>query len=256
MVNLLTAKESQGMSTLLKLEKITYAVHQKTILSIPSFSIMEDEIVGIMGPNGAGKSTLLKLLSLLDTPSEGELYFKDTAHSTQNIPIEMRRKFAIALQQSLLLNTTVYQNVALGLKIRKQPKKVIKEKVEHWLEKFNISHLAKKHAFHLSGGEAQRVNLARAMVLEPEVLFLDEPFSALDFPTKVQLLKELKEILKATHTTTVFVSHDLLEIKYLTDRLAILIDGEIKQLGPTQEVIDNPNDSTAPFIQEWSAFIK
>jgi tungstate transport system ATP-binding protein len=244
------------MKTLLKVDNITYAVRDKTLLSIPSFSIMEDEIVGIMGPNGAGKSTLLKLLSLLASPTSGHIYFDDTDLSSQTVSIEMRRKFAIALQQSLLLNTTVYQNVALGLKIRKLPKKVMKEKVEFWLEKFNISHLARKHAFHLSGGEAQRVNLARAMVLEPEVLFLDEPFSALDFPTKVQLLKELKEILKATHTTTVFVSHDLLEIKYLTDRLAILMNGEIKQLGLTQEVIENPNPQTAPFIQEWSTFIK
>lgn len=244
------------MSTLLKLENVTYEVNSRTILSIPALSIQEGEILGIMGPNGAGKSTLLKLLSLLDSPSEGNLSFMDTELSGQNISIEMRRKFAIALQQSLLLNTSVYQNVALGLKLRKLPKKTIKEKVEYWLNMFNIAHLAKKHAHHLSGGEAQRVNLARAMVLNPDVLFLDEPFSALDFPTKVQLLKELKEILKSTETTTVFVSHDMLEIKYLTDRLAILMNGEIQQLGQTGEVINNPNEMTAPFIQEWRAFLK
>lgn len=243
------------MSTLLKLENMIYAVQDRTILEVPSFSIEQGEIIGIMGPNGAGKSTLLKLLSLLDSPSEGSLFFKNTRLSAQKVTIEMKRKFAIALQQSLLLNTSVYQNVALGLKIRKLPKQEINEKVEYWLDKFNIAHLAKKHAYHLSGGEAQRVNLARAMVLEPEVLFLDEPFSALDFPTKVQLLRELKEILKATETTTVFVSHDLLEIKYLTDRLAILMDGEIKQLGNTLDVIENPNTFTSPFIQEWKEFI-
>ncbi|TKC15377.1 ABC transporter ATP-binding protein [Robertmurraya kyonggiensis] len=243
------------MSTLLKLENMTYAVQDRTILRVPSLSIEEGEIIGIMGPNGAGKSTLLKLLSLLDSPSEGTLFFKETKLSAHKVTIEMKRKFAIALQQSLLLNTSVYQNVALGLKIRKLPKQEINAKVEYWLDKFNISHLAKKHAYHLSGGEAQRVNLARAMVLEPEVLFLDEPFSALDFPTKVQLLKELKEILKTTETTTVFVSHDLLEIKYLTDRLALLMNGEIKQLGNTLDVIEQPNESTAPFIQEWKEFI-
>ncbi|RTR36136.1 ABC transporter ATP-binding protein [Robertmurraya yapensis] len=243
------------MSTLLKLENMTYGVQDRTILQIPSLSIEQGEIIGIMGPNGAGKSTLLKILSLLDSPRDGSLFFKDTKLSAHKVTIEMKRKFAIALQQSLLLNTSVYQNVALGLKIRKLPKREINEKVEYWLNKFNIAHLAKKHAYHLSGGEAQRVNLARAMVIEPEVLFLDEPFSALDFPTKVQLLKELKEILKATETTTVFVSHDLLEIKYLTDRLAILMDGEIKQLGNTLDVIEHPNEITAPFIQEWKEFI-
>lgn len=244
------------MNTLLKLKDVTYEVNTRRILSVPELSIQEGEIIGIMGPNGAGKSTLLKLLSLLDSPTEGHLFFKDMDLTSQRITIEIRRKFAIALQQSLLLNTSVYQNVALGLKLRGLPKKEIKEKVDYWLDKFNISHLYKKHAHHLSGGEAQRVNLARAMVLQPEVLFLDEPFSALDFPTKVQLLKELKEILKSTETTTVFVSHDLLEVKYLTDRLAILMNGEIKQLGQTTEVIHHPNEGTAPFIQEWKAFMK
>lgn len=244
------------MNTLLKLQDVTYEVNSRKILSIPELLIQEGEIIGIMGPNGAGKSTLLKLLSLLDSPTKGSLYFKEENLTAQSITVETRRKFAIALQQSLLLNTTVYQNVALGLKLRRVPKKEIKEKVDYWLEKFNIAHLYKKHAHHLSGGEAQRVNLARAMVLNPEVLFLDEPFSALDFPTKVQLLKELKDILKSTKTTTVFVSHDLLEIKYLTDRLAILMNGEIRQLGQTTEVVNKPNEMTEPFIQEWNAFIK
>jgi len=94
------------------------------------------------------------------------------------------------------------------------------------------------------------------MVLEPEVLFLDEPFSALDFPTKVELLKELKEILNITNTTTVFVSHDLLEIKYLTDRLAILMNGEIQQVGKTEDVIEHPNKMTAAFINQWKEFIQ
>ncbi|MDF1511390.1 ATP-binding cassette domain-containing protein [Robertmurraya sp. DFI.2.37] len=243
------------MNTLLRLENMTYMAQQKTILSIPSFSIKQGEIIGIMGPNGAGKSTLLKLLSLLDSPSEGQIFLKEKPLSEQKITIDLRRKFAIALQQSLLLNTSVYQNVALGLKIRKLAKPIINDKVEYWLDKFNISHLAKKHAFHLSGGEAQRVNLARAMVLEPEVLFLDEPFSALDFPTKVQLLKELKEILNSTRTTTVFVSHDLLEVKYLTDRLSILMNGKIQQTGTTAEVIEKPNETTASFINQWKEFI-
>lgn len=244
------------MKSLLKLENAIYKINNKTILNIQELSVEQKEIIGIMGPNGAGKSTLLKLLSLLDFPSEGNLYFNNKAIKEGNVSLEMRRKFAIAMQQAFLLNTTVYQNVAIGLKLRKLPKRVIKEKVDYWLEMFNISHLAKKHGYHLSGGEAQRVNLARAMILEPEVLFLDEPFAALDFPTKIGLLKDLKEILKRTNTTTVFVSHDLLEIKFLTDRLAILMEGEIRQVGKTREVIESPNEKTAPFIEEWNAFIK
>lgn len=243
------------MTPLLEIENVIYQVHDRTILSIPKLTIDQGDIVGIMGPNGAGKSTLLKFLSFLDCPTEGIFRYQKQEVSAQTISIDMRRKFAVALQQSLLLNTTVYQNVAVGLKLRNFSKKDIKKKVEYWLEKFNILHLAKKHAYNLSGGEAQRVNLARAMVLDPEVLFLDEPFSALDFPTKVQLLKDLREILTTTNTTTVFVSHDLMEIKYLTSKLIILMNGEIKQLGNTREVIDAPNDFTAPFISEWTSFL-
>lgn len=244
------------MKHLIKLNQLSYSVSGKELLSVPDFAIHQGEILGIMGPNGAGKSTLLKVLALLAPPTTGEMYFKDELVVYDQISIEMRRKFAIALQQSLLLNTTVFQNVALGLKIRNFSKGEIKDRVEFWLEKFKIPHLSKKHAYRLSGGEAQRVNLARAMIVEPEVLFLDEPFSALDFPTKIQLLKEFKEILTTTKTTTVFVSHDLLEVKFLTERLAILMNGQIRQVGPTLDVIENPNEMTAPFITEWNAYIK
>lgn len=244
------------MSPLLKMENVVYKINKRTVLNIKEFSVEENDIMGIMGPNGAGKSTLLKLLSLLDFPNEGRIEYRQKRIEAGNITINLRRKFAIAMQQASLLNTSVYQNVAIGLKVRKVPKKLIKEKVDYWLDVFKISHLAKKHAYHLSGGEAQRVNLARALILDPEVLFLDEPFAALDFPTKIQLLKELKEILKKTNTTTVFVSHDLLEVKFLTDKLAILMEGEIRQTGETKAVIESPNEKTAPFIREWNDFIK
>jgi tungstate transport system ATP-binding protein len=112
------------------------------------------------------------------------------------------------------------------------------------MEQFQISHLAKKNAHFLSGGEAQRVNLARAMIVEPEILFLDEPFSALDFPTKIKLMDDFKAIINSAETTTVFVSHDLMEINYLTNHLAIIVNGEVKQYGPTQRVLEHPNSAT------------
>jgi tungstate transport system ATP-binding protein len=242
------------MTPLITVKDLEVRAGKKMLLSIPQFDIGEGEVHGIMGPNGAGKSTFIKALSLLEQPSQGTILFKDK-DITNDFSIEMRRKFAVAMQQPFLLDTTVYQNVAVGLKLRKLPRKEINHQVSYWLEKFQISHLAKKQAFHLSGGEAQRVNLARAMVLEPEVLFLDEPFSALDFPTKAQLLKDIKAIIGQTKTTTVFVSHDLMELRYLADVLAILIDGELKQTGPTEEVLSSPNPSTAAFINEWKSLL-
>ncbi|WP_147534000.1 ABC transporter ATP-binding protein [Bacillus marasmi] len=240
------------MKPLLHLQNIKYTRNGQTILNIDDLKLMRGQVVGIMGPNGAGKSTLVKLMALLETPNSGSIIYDGDVVSVQSLTLAQRRKFAVAFQQSLLLNTTVFQNVAIGLKLRKMKKSMIEEKVSYWLEKFHISHLAHKHAKSLSGGEAQRVNLARAFVLEPEVLFLDEPFSALDFPTKIKLLKDLKQILETTNTTTVFISHDMLEVKYLTTELLIIINGQLEQTGSTEEVTSNPNQNTAGFLNEWT----
>lgn len=240
------------MRTILNLQNIVYSRGGQTILDIPKISLTEGEVMGIMGPNGAGKSTLVKVMSLLDEPNSGSIFYHGNEVTLKTFTLEQRRKFAIALQQSLLLNTTVFQNVALGLKLRKMKRSDISDKIHYWLEKFHISHLAQKNVKSLSGGEAQRVNLARAFVLEPEVLFLDEPFSALDFPTKVKLLKDLKSILETTKTTTVFISHDMLEVKYLTNSLTIMINGKVEQIGLTENVISSPNEKAAGFLNEWS----
>lgn len=242
------------MTPLLELKNITYKFESRQILNIPEFRIYQREFLGIMGPNGAGKSTLLKLASFLEKPSSGEILYNGNVLPSGNAPLELRRKFSIALQQSLLLDGTVASNVAVGLKLRKAPKSIIKEKVAQWLELFGISHLAKKNALYLSGGEAQRVNLARAMIVEPEILFLDEPFSALDFPTKIKLMEDFKHIIGTTNTTAVFVSHDLMEIHYLTNRLAIMAGGEVKQSGPTSWLLENPNTAVQSFLNEWKKF--
>ncbi|WP_102273935.1 ABC transporter ATP-binding protein [Cytobacillus massiliigabonensis] len=244
------------MNPMIRLENIQYAKKDRTILSVPSLSIRQGEILGMMGPNGAGKSTLIKILSCLEAPTEGKLYYKNEELPVSRIPLEQRRKWAVVLQQTLIFDTTVFQNVAAGLKIRKVSKTLIKEKVHFWLDQFGIAHLAKKNAHQLSGGEAQRVNLARALILDPEVLYLDEPFSALDYPTKVKLLKDFKAIIKQTETTTIFVSHDVTEIQFMSDRLAILMDGNIVQIGSTADVLNNPNQYAAPFIHDMSLHIE
>lgn len=237
--------------SIINLKNISYQIKNHEIIHIDQLRMNRGDTLGIMGPNGAGKSTLIKIMALLEPPTNGEISIHNKAINTQNVPLHIRRKFSIALQQSLLLDTTVFHNVAVGLKLRKYSKKVIEEQVNYWLDLFQISHLAKKHAAFLSGGEAQRVNLARAMIINPEILFLDEPFSALDFPTKLQLLSDLKEIIKKLKMTTVFVSHDLMEIKFLTDQMIIMMDGKIKQAGKTKEVIEHPNEATKGFINKW-----
>jgi tungstate transport system ATP-binding protein len=242
------------MIPLINLKDIHYLVGSKTVLHIPEFSINPGELLGIMGPNGAGKSTLLRVLSLLENPSSGSINYHGEKVTGSKIPISLRRKFSIALQQSLLLDTSVTNNIAIGLRFRKVEKEIINEKAAWWMDKFQISHLAKKNALHLSGGEAQRVNLARAMIIEPEILFLDEPFSALDFPTKIRLLEDFKLVLESTKTTAVFVSHDLMEVQYLTNLLAVMEKGEIIQTGLTADVINHPNEKAAAFLNVWKSF--
>ncbi len=129
------------MNPLMTLEDIQYQIGNKTILTIPRFSIEPGEFLGIMGPNGAGKSTLLKIISLLEKQSQGRIIYRGETIPVGKAPLELRRRFSIALQQSLLLDTTVFQNIAIGLKLRNIPKKVIKEKVNVWMDQFQIGHL-------------------------------------------------------------------------------------------------------------------
>ncbi|MDQ0256065.1 tungstate transport system ATP-binding protein [Evansella vedderi] len=236
---------------ILQMEQVKFVANKEVLLDIPYFSLGKGDILGLIGPNGAGKTTFLKLLSFLQAPTEGDVLYKGEVKHADTLSIEERRQLAVAMQQSLLFDMNVSNNVAIGLKLRKENRKVMKEKVDYWLEKFHISHLAKKNGVSLSGGEAQRVNLARALILEPEVLFLDEPFAALDFPTKIQLMEDLKDILKDTNITTLFVSHDLIEINNITKKLAVIIEGQLKQMGNTKDVIHHPNEQAAPFLGKW-----
>ena len=135
------------------------------------------------------------------------------------------------MQEPLLLDTTVFENVALGLRLRGLPRDQIRPRVTTWLERFGIAHLERQWARTLSGGESQRASLARAFALNPEVLFLDEPFAALDTPTKRPLLRELHDIIKSTNTTTVFITHNLDEVRSLADRVLAMSNGSISNEG-------------------------
>ncbi|WP_053368104.1 ATP-binding cassette domain-containing protein [Bacillus sp. FJAT-27245] len=242
------------MNPYLHFQGIKHFFGKRKVVDIPEFSFYGGEFLGVMGPNGAGKSTFLKIASFLETPAEGTISYKGEAVSNNGAPLELRRKFSIALQQPLLLDTTVSQNIGVGLKLRKIPSGEIARRVDLWMERFQISHLARKNARFLSGGEAQRVSLARAMIIEPEILFLDEPFSALDFPTKIKLMEDFREIFSESGTTAMFVSHDLMEVKFFTSRLAIMAGGEIKQSGATLDVLAEPNEESADFLEVWKRY--
>lgn len=223
--------------TLIQLENIILKTPERTILDIPSLTLNHGEIVGVIGPNGSGKSTLFKVISMLEENVEGNYFFEGNYINPEDQNLEIRRRMSYVMQKSYLFTTTVYENVATGLKVRKLPKEEIAEKTAFWLNRLGISHLAKRYPEKLSGGEAQRVNLARALATDPEILFLDEPFTGLDYPTKVDIIMELNEIIKERQITCFFVSHELNEIEYLTDRLIVIKDGKVALDGATFDVI-------------------
>jgi tungstate transport system ATP-binding protein len=152
------------------------------VLEIEQLEVQTGEVLAIVGPNGAGKSTLFLALARLLKTQGGEIFFDGRSLGELNL-LSYRRKIALVLQEALLLDASVKENVALGLKFRGLPTHEIEQRVSLWLKRLNIAHLEERPARRLSGGEAQRVSLARAFVLQPELLLLDEPFTSLDSPT-------------------------------------------------------------------------
>ncbi len=227
------------MSALLEINNLVVYRDKRQVLEIESLTIDQGEVLAVVGPNGTGKSSLLLTLARLLQPRSGNL-------SWAGVPIkelallEYRRRIALVLQEPLLLDMPVFENVALGLRYRGVARAHITEKVNRWLQRVGIAGLCDRPGSNLSGGEAKRVSLARAFVLNPELLLLDEPFSALDAPTRLRLLDDLKAILLETGTTTIIVTHDLKEAARLATRVAVMLDGKIAQIGASQEVFSNP----------------
>jgi tungstate transport system ATP-binding protein len=220
-----------------------------TILSVPSLQIKEGEILSLIGPNGAGKTTLLQTLSYLLKPFQGEIFFRGKKVTTNHSMLEYRRKLAMVFQEPLLFDATVFHNVASGLKIRGMRRNEIRDRVIEQLSRFGINHLSDRSAKTLSGGEAQRTSLARAFALQPEILLLDEPFSSLDPPTRDSLLEDLEHILQQTQTTAIFATHDRLEALRLSNRMAMMNEGRILQIGSPAEVMNHPvNEMVASFV--------
>jgi tungstate transport system ATP-binding protein len=219
------------------------------VLSIPSFSLREREVLSLIGPNGAGKSTLLLALARLLPATRGSFRCRGEEIVSDNAVFAYRRRLGMVFQEPLLFDGTVFSNVASGLKIRGMAEKEIRERVMTTLELFGMTQLAERSARKLSGGEAQRTSLARAFAIRPEVIFLDEPFIALDPPTRQTLMDDLERILRETGTAAVLATHDQLEALRLSSRMVVMNGGEMVQSGSAEEVISRPaNEFVASFV--------
>lgn len=219
------------------------------VLSVPEFSLREHESVALIGPNGAGKSTLLLTLATLLQPSRGEVRFHGSPVVASTQDTSYRRRIAMVFQEPLLFDATVFDNVASGLKIRGIPAADIRQRVGECLERFRIDHLADRSARRLSGGEVQRTSLARAFATRPEMVLLDEPFVALDPPTRHALMVDLAEVLRESGAAAVIATHDQMEALRLADRMVVMQGGRVVQSGTSAEVTAHPvNAFAASFV--------
>jgi tungstate transport system ATP-binding protein len=225
-------------ATLITLREVVVRYGATTALDIDSLEVGTGEVLAIIGANGAGKSTLLRVMGLLQTPDRGCVEFPGLAVCRSRLAL--RRHIATVFQDPLLIDDSVYTNVALGLRLRGVARAELSNRVAPWLERFGIGDLAQRPARTLSGGEAQRVSLARAFVLDPDLLLLDEPFAALDPATREILLRDFHRIVKGLGVSVILVTHDRHEAFALAQRVAVLDRGRVAQLGSRDEVFHRP----------------
>jgi len=219
-------------------------------LRAASFSVQPGEIFGIMGPSGAGKTTLLRILGLLDRPAEGrlEILGQDPYAPSADL-LSLRRRLATVHQRSALLRRTVAQNVAYGLELRGAPGEEIEARVGDALAAVGLLDRSQAKRRTLSGGEIQRVCVARALVLEPELLLLDEFTANLD-PANVGILeKAIRQFVSHDSHAVVLVTHNLFQARRLATRVGFLLGGSLIEVGPTEQVFREPQDPrTASFV--------
>ncbi|RPJ04884.1 MAG: ABC transporter ATP-binding protein, partial [Deltaproteobacteria bacterium] len=238
-----------GLSSILEMGNIQVRRGEALLLEVPSLAIRKGEILCLIGPNGAGKTTLLQTLACLIKPFTGEIIFEGRRVDSGRPMFEYRRKLTMVFQEPLLFDTTVYNNVASGLKIRGMSRGETRKTVMEQIDRLGIAPLRDRSSRTLSGGEAQRTSLARALATQPEVLLLDEPFASLDPPTRESLITDLERILRQTRTTTILATHDRTEALRLSDRIAVMNRGKILQIGSPEDVMNRPsNEFVASFV--------
>ncbi|MFH1939101.1 MAG: ATP-binding cassette domain-containing protein [bacterium] len=212
-----------------KVRNLKKVYNDKIVIDVDNLNFQEGKIYAIVGPNGSGKTTLLNILNLLEKPDEGQIFFYDQeiTNKSNSDTLEIRRRMTLVNQDPFLFHSTVYDNIAYGLKIRSIPSKVQKSRIRSALNIVGLSGFKDRKANQLSGGEAQRVVIARALVIEPEVLFLDELTANIDQKHIDVVERIIKKIKKDIKTTVIFTTHDLSQAYRLADEVISLLDGKI-----------------------------
>lgn len=203
-----------------------------------NLAVYEGEFLTMLGPSGCGKTTILRAIGGFSDVDQGDILIDD--RSIVQLPPEKRPTAMVFQSYNLWSHMTIYDNLAFGLQIRKVPKKEIQERTREMLELVKMGGVEKKYPAQLSGGQQQRVAIARALLLQPSVLLLDEPFSALDAKIRSQMREELKRIQEDLNITVVFVTHDQEEAMAISHRIVVMNKGVFEQVGTPTEIYDEP----------------
>lgn len=230
-----------------RLENLTKKFSDVIAVNNVTLKIFNGELLTLLGPSGCGKTTTLRMIAGFLMPDEGDIYFDDTRIT--HLPPEKRDVGMVFQSYALWPHMTVFDNVAFGLKLRKLPKDEIKKRVKDILELVRLEGLENRYPRQLSGGQQQRVALARALVIEPQVLLLDEPLSNLDAKLREEMRFEIKDLQRKLRITTIYVTHDQAEALALSDRIAVMNQGRIIQVGTPYEIYNAPtNEFVARFV--------
>jgi putative spermidine/putrescine transport system ATP-binding protein len=227
------------MTAALQFRNLTLGYDRHPAVHHLTGTVADGTLLAVIGPNGAGKSSLLRVIGALESPAAGTVCFLGEP-VVAGAALAVRRRMASVFQEPLLADTSVFDNVAMGLRFRGVSRDQIEPRVTRWLARFSIAELAGRRARTLSGGEAQRVALARALVNRPRVLLLDEPLGALDLKLREEMQIELKTIQRDVGITFIFVTHDQDEALTMSDRIAVFNVGRIEQVGTPAEIYEHP----------------
>ena len=236
--------------SLIKVAGLTHRYGEREVLQDLNLSISSGEVFALIGPTGAGKTTLLRIIDLLEVPSSGEIYF-DGKHIPKSGKqrLEIRRRMSFIHQKPQVFNLSVYDNIACGLRWRGEKKSRVADKVAHILEMVGLEGYKNRNARALSGGEAQRVALASALVLEPEVLLLDEPTANLDPVSTAKIEQLISHVARQRNTTMIMATHDMSQGQQLAGRIGVLLEGKLAQIGNVTDIFRSPqNEEVAHFV--------
>ena len=236
--------------SLIEVVDLSHGYGERQVLKGLNLGIGKGEVFALIGPTGAGKTTLLRIVDLLEVPGAGEIYFDGKCIPRSGKQrLEIRRRMSFIHQKPQVFNLSVYDNVACGLRWRGEKRNRIAQRVDHILETVGLEGYGNRNARTLSGGEAQRVALARSLVLEPEVLLLDEPTANLDPVSTAKIEQLISYIAKQHNTTMIMATHDMSQGQQLAGRMGVLLDGRLAQTGNATDIFRSPQtEQVAHFV--------